>query len=562
MPTGCARNCFPIPPRWRPPGSVSFPFRRGAIRSTCWPGHAPWRPPERQEEAVWKLRQALALDVRPTFFARAEKLVAELARSVQSNLRQCRIAILGSSTTNLFVPIVRALCLRDRIGAEIYEAPFGSIEQETWDANSGLARFRPGIVMLMTHWRDLALEAVTENESEWVRRFVDDRKAVWRRLSDSFACHIIQPSFDYPAAEAYGHLAGVLPGGRTRVIDLVNLRLREEAPANVSILDVPAAQREVGTNDGKTKQAWSRYRLHPSAEALPALVEAYMSHVRAVLGLSRKVLVTDLDNTLWKGVIGEDGLDGIGLGPDSPEGEAHLHLQRYLLESETPRHPARGLFEEQSRGRSTALPTASAHGPAAGRLSPRSTRTGRTKPRVCGRLRRSCRWVWTVLCFSTTTLWSVSGCVQNCLKSPSWNWVLAISICAAAGSWPNFFTALSLSREDLVRAEQYRVEAQRERPPHSRHVGRGLPAKAPVGGACRSGRWQKPCARHPIGEQDESVQPDDPRYSEAEVRAIAEHPRGWAGAFQMSDRMGNYGLIGVTFCRPADRATRGKSTRG
>ena len=117
------------------------------------------------EEAAQKLRLALAQDVRYTFFARAEKLVRELAGSVRSNLRQCKIAVLGSSTTNLLVPVLQALCLRDRIGAEIYEGPYGSIEQETWDANSGLARFRPGIVMLVMHWRDLHLEAVTRKRA-------------------------------------------------------------------------------------------------------------------------------------------------------------------------------------------------------------------------------------------------------------------------------------------------------------------------------------------------------------------------------------------------------------
>ena len=96
------------------------------------------------EEAARKLRLALAQDVGHPFFARAAKLVHELSDSVRSNLRQCKIAVLGSSTTNLLVPILQALCLRDRIGAEIYEAPYDSIEPEIWDANSGLARFRPG----------------------------------------------------------------------------------------------------------------------------------------------------------------------------------------------------------------------------------------------------------------------------------------------------------------------------------------------------------------------------------------------------------------------------------
>ena len=121
------------------------------------------------EEAARKLRLALAQDVRYTFFARAEKLVRELAGSVRSNLRQCKIAVLGSSTTNLIVPVLQALCLRDRIGAEIYEGPYGSIEQEIWDRQqrAGALPARASSCFV-THWRDLHLEAVTEDEQAWV----------------------------------------------------------------------------------------------------------------------------------------------------------------------------------------------------------------------------------------------------------------------------------------------------------------------------------------------------------------------------------------------------------
>ena len=284
------------------------------------------------EEAARKLRLAFEQDTSYAVFARAEKLVRELAGSAKTNLRNCKIAVLGSSTTNLLVPVLQTLCLRDRIGAEIYEGPYGSLEQEIRDEGSGLARFRPDIAILVMHWRDLRLEAITEDEQAWIDRFLAERKADWKRLSDSFSCHIIQPSFDYPACESYGHLSGVLQGGRDRIIDLLNLRLRQEALPNVSILDMAAVQREVGNRRWEDELGWARYRQHPAIEALPELAEAYISQVRAVLGLSRKVLVTDLDNTLWGGVIGEDGLDGIRVGPDSPEAEAFLDLQRYMLD--------------------------------------------------------------------------------------------------------------------------------------------------------------------------------------------------------------------------------------
>ena len=74
------------------------------------------------EEALRNCAWRLPQDVRYTFFARAEKLRARIGGSVRSNLRQCKIAVLGSSTTNFLVPVLRALCLRDRIGVEIYEA--------------------------------------------------------------------------------------------------------------------------------------------------------------------------------------------------------------------------------------------------------------------------------------------------------------------------------------------------------------------------------------------------------------------------------------------------------
>jgi FkbH-like protein len=504
------------------------------------------------EDAAQKLRLALAQDVRHTFVARAEKLVRELAGSVRSNLRQCKIAVLGSSTTNLIVPVLQALCLRDRIGAEIYEGPYGSIEQEIWDDQSGLARFRPDIVMLVMHWRDLHLEAVTQNEQVWVSRFLEERKAGWKRLADSFACHIIQPSFDYPAGEAYGHLADVLPGGRTRVIDLLSLRLREEAPAYVSILNLAAAQRQVGTKRWEDELHWTRYRQHPATEALPELAEAYMSHVRAILGLSRKVLVTDLDNTLWKGLIGEDGLDGICIGPGSPEGEAHLHLQRYMLDLKR-----RGILLavcSKNNFEDAQLPFLQ-HPHMALRLEDFAAFRANWEDKVAN-LRAMARDL-------SLGLDSFVFLDDNPLER---EWVrsqLPEVAIVEPGSSPfhylhqldrgYYFEALSLSGEDLARADQYRVEAQRAslRAPSASldDFLQKLQLKASV-----ELITAKNLARvTQLVNKTNQFNVTTRRYTEAEVRALAEDPQGWAGAFQMSDCMGSYGLIGVLCCLPADR---------
>jgi FkbH-like protein len=532
---------------------VSFQARRDPLDLLAW--SRALAATGAYEDAARKLRLALDRDVRQTFLARAEKLVRELAGLVGSNLRQCKIAVLGSSTTSFIVPVLRALCLRDRIGAEIYEAPFDSIEQEIWDARSGLASFRPGIVMLFMHWRDLHLEAVTQDERAWVSRFLDERKASWKRLSDSFSCHIVQPSFDYPACEAYGLLAGVLPGGRTRMIDLLNLRLREEAPPNVSIVDMAAAQREAGTKRWEDELHWTRYRHHPAPEALPELAEAYMSHVRAILGLSRKVLVTDLDNTLWKGVIGEDGLDGIGIGQGtgSPEAEAHLHLQEYMLDLKR-----RGILLavcSKNNLDDAQLPFLR-HPQMALRLEDFAAFRANWEDKVT-----NLRAIASDLSLGLDSFVFLD---DNPLER---EWVrsqLPEVAIVELGSSPfhsadrldrgRYFEALSLSGEDLARAEQYRVEAQRESLRTTSASLESFLEKLRLEASVEAIDAKNLARVTQLVNKTNQFNVTTPRYTEAQVRALAEDPQGWAGAFRMSDRMGSYGLIGVLFCRPADRA--------
>ncbi len=248
---------------------------------------------------------------------------------------EARAAFLGSYTTSLLVPVFRALAFRDRVKVATYEGLYGSTDVEILDPHSNLGEFKPNIVFFTDTWRSLKLPPVVEDEGRFLDDLLTVYRARWKQLSDRFSCHIVQCSFDFPQEESYGYLAGSLAGGRTRLVELINLRLRSEAPSFVSILDAAAIQRQVGNAAWQDSPSWYSFQQHPSTEALPALADAMMAHVRAVLGLTRKVLVTDLDNTLWGGVIGEAGLAGIKLGPGSPQGEAHARLQEYLMELKT-----------------------------------------------------------------------------------------------------------------------------------------------------------------------------------------------------------------------------------
>jgi hypothetical protein len=157
--------------------------------------------------AARQLQFALSQPVRYAFFPRVEKLIRRVAEHVDWELREARVAVLGTSTTNLLVPVLEALCLRDRIRAELYQGLYGALEQEVLDPESGLAKFHPDVVFLVNHWRDLALPPVAIDENEIVEQVVGRQKTLWQRLSNQFGCHVVQHAFDFPAEDAYGVLS-------------------------------------------------------------------------------------------------------------------------------------------------------------------------------------------------------------------------------------------------------------------------------------------------------------------------------------------------------------------
>ncbi len=504
------------------------------------------------ELAGQRLRRALAEHPPYAFYARAEKLIRQVAAAGTGHSRTCRLAVLGSVTTSLLIPVLEALLLRDGIKAEIYEAPYGSIEQETLDPSSGLAQFRPGIVILAMHWRDLELGAITEDEEGWIERATEKYASLWRRLTDAFAGHVIQPAFDFPAEEPYGHLGGALRGGRTRMIERLNLRLRESAPVNVSVLDLPAVQRAAGSKRWENPADWDRYRQHPATEALPELADAHMAHIRAVLGLTRKVLVTDLDNTLWQGVIGEDGVSGIGIGPGTPAGEAHLRLQRYMLDLKR-----RGILLavcSKNNPEEAKLPFLE-HSQMALRLEDFAAFRANWDDKVT-----NLRALAADLSLGTDSFVFLD---DNPLER---EWVRSqlpevavVELDSAPFHYVRqldrgcYFESIALSAEDLARAEQYRVEAKREGLRSSASsldeflAGLRLEASVEPVSAANLTRVTQ------LVNKTNQFNLTTRRYTEAEVRAIAEDRGGWAGAFHMSDCLGSYGLIGVLFCRPDGR---------
>jgi len=381
-----------------------------------------------------------------------------------------------------------------------------------------------------------------------VDSIVEQQMKLWGRLSADFSCHVVQHAFDLPDSDAYGYFSAALPGGRKRVIGKVNERMRAAAPAFVSILDTDAVQRQLGAR-WEDPLTWYNFQQTPSTDALPALAEEMTAHARAVLGLTRKVLVTDLDNTLWKGIIGEDGLDGIKVGPGSPAGEAHQQLQQWMLDLKS-----RGIL----------LAVASKNNRADACLPFEKC------PHMLLKLDDfaafEANWIDKV-----TNLRTIAKKLSLGLESFVFlddnpmerEWVRSqlpeVAVVELGPSvfhyvkdlarW-NYFFGLTLSKEDLARAEQYQTEAARRELLASSESLDDFLRQLHLRASCTLVNEKNLARVTQLINKTNQFNLTTRRYTEAQVRQFAADPDGWAAAFQLSDRMGDYGLIGVILCVP------------
>lgn len=245
-----------------------------------------------------------------------------------------RVAVLGSSTTDQLSALLDLYLFAGGVSAEIYESDFGVFRQEILDPDSGLYTFNPNTVFLATGWRDLGhVPGVGDTGaavSQQAEAELEDWSLLWQTMHDRIGCQVIQNNFDRPAWRTLGNYERGHPAALGRYIDRVNAMFHEQAPPFVTLHDIDHLSAAVG------RWAWGdeRFYHHAKMPCAPECLVNYAHSVAALVcaqsGMGKKCLVLDLDNTLWGGVIGDDGLGGILLGQGDAESEVFLSIQQYV----------------------------------------------------------------------------------------------------------------------------------------------------------------------------------------------------------------------------------------
>jgi len=244
-----------------------------------------------------------------------------------------RIALMGGNTTDLVArPLKLALTVQG-LAPELLMAPYDQIHQELLDPQSATALFDPRIAVVLPSSRTLTVwpdeRSTAAQAAQAAEAAVDELLRPLASLHQRQNTEFVLSTFLPPLRRPHGNLSGRLPSDPTSFLRRVNLVLQDVAPPYVHLLDLAGLGELRGLERLMDARVWHQAKAPVSPEFVPELAQAIAAVVGGALGRSKKVLVLDLDNTLWGGVIGDDGVEGIELGEGSALGEAYKAVQQY-----------------------------------------------------------------------------------------------------------------------------------------------------------------------------------------------------------------------------------------
>jgi FkbH-like protein len=259
-----------------------------------------------------------------------------LGREVEDSPLAARVAVLGFCTTQYYAGVLRGLGTATGFPLVTYEPEYDTVHQTVLDEGSGLYAFAPDFVVVLTAVqavRNVLLGVDVGQRVEATDREAQQLISVIERVAGMPAVTVVVNEFVLPYERPWGNLSRRVSGSLVDVVYRMNVRLRELADRleNVYTVDTDHIASWIGKRNWFDERLWfySKSFCHP--EALPHVAGQALDVVRAVKGKGLKCVALDLDNVLWGGTIGDDGLEGIRLG-DLGEGEAFVHFQTWLKE--------------------------------------------------------------------------------------------------------------------------------------------------------------------------------------------------------------------------------------
>jgi predicted enzyme involved in methoxymalonyl-ACP biosynthesis len=195
--------------------------------------------------------------------------------------------------------------------------------------------FHPDIIYIHTTKRNITTYPVLTDDAAAVDTLLDNEttkfRTMWDNLFSKFHCPVIQNNFEMPYYRLLGNMDASDIHGAVNFLTRLNLRFYEYAQTHEDfhICDINYISADYGLKEWSDPFFWHMYKYAMKVSAIPYLSFNVANIIKVVFGKNKKGFVLDLDNTLWGGVLGEVGLDGIKIGGDYP-GKAFAFFQEAL----------------------------------------------------------------------------------------------------------------------------------------------------------------------------------------------------------------------------------------
>ncbi|MDL2287658.1 HAD-IIIC family phosphatase [Eubacteriales bacterium OttesenSCG-928-G02] len=247
------------------------------------------------------------------------------------------IAVLGGSTTNLIVDIMELFLLNNGIEPVFYQSEYAQFYIDAVFGSPELDEFNPDIIYICTTNKNITVPFPTiKDGEETINSLLDNQfnyyKNAWQSLASKYNCPVIQNNFEKPQYRLLGNRDSYDIHGKTNFLNRLNAMFAEYAYQNdyFHICDIDYISSDLGLSNWYDPEGWFMYKYAMNILAIPNLSHNVANIIKSIFGKNKKVLALDMDNTLWGGVIGDDGVENIELGEETSNAQSFSEFQGYI----------------------------------------------------------------------------------------------------------------------------------------------------------------------------------------------------------------------------------------
>ena len=253
----------------------------------------------------------------------------EKERLLQSRkLQEKKIAVLCGATFGEIKEFLEVFLLHYGIKPVFYIGEYNRYYEESVFSNKGLDEFHPDIVLMHVTNRNLLWDHDFNSIEDDKRRL----REIWEALDKKYHCIIIQNNFEYFKYRMIGNAARTYVDGNLKYIDDLNRFISDfiKKNKNLFVNDINYLSSYTGLQKWSDERLWNMYKYPMAMDEMPRYALNIANIIKSLYGKNKKTIITDLDNTLWGGEVGEVGVENIKLGNETPQGEAFAMLHKYL----------------------------------------------------------------------------------------------------------------------------------------------------------------------------------------------------------------------------------------